>query len=411
MPLSRRRFIKRLLTGGILASMPTAITFGTDDKRIQIDKTQAQPLVNTTVLYSAGKSNTGEYFVAALARKANIDHDELGEVTQLFKTPLPARAHDVSLHPHKNELVVFARRPQHFILILNATSGQVLQRIETAPNRPLYGHGVFSPNGQFLYLSANDIDAKQGVIMVLDSHDHYRQVSEFPAGGIGTHEICLLGDGKTLLAANGGILTHPETGRSKLNLATMTPALTYLDTQSGRVIDDYRLDYALNKHYHQLSIRHLDVNHNDTVCFAMQYQGSRRHRLPLVGFHRGEEQLQLANTPKQVLSQMKNYCGSVCVDTSGELFAVSSPRGNLITTWNTQGEFVDTAHLTDGCGIATSHHKRGFYLSSGKGEIQHYQAIKTAVTSEESLANTKQSDLRATFDHYHWDNHLLSQHI
>jgi len=422
MALSRRRFIKCLLTGGVLVSSPSVFS------ALSVNNNTPTQVVNqatnTTILYSAGKSNTGEYFIAAMASQVNSSDGKPNKAKQLFKTALPARAHDVSLHPHKNELVVFARRPRHFILILDAISGQVLQRIETAQNRPLYGHGVFSLDGQFLYLSANDLDAKQGVIMVLDTSDHYRQVAEFSAGGIGTHEICLLRDGKTLLAANGGILTHPETGRSKLNLESMTPALTYLDTQSGRVIDDYRLD----EKYHQLSIRHLDVNQNDSVCFAMQYQGSRHHRLPLVGFHCGEEQLQLAQIPSPVLVQMKNYCGSVCADASGELFAVSSPRGNLITTWNAQGEFVESLNLADGCGIAKSHQNSGFYLSSGKGEIHHYSALKntsnirakdlgtnsplkTATTSpkiSKSLANSAQSDLLTHFNHYHWDNHLLS---
>jgi hypothetical protein len=203
--------------------------------------------------------------------------------------------------------------------------------------------------------------------------------------------------------------------------------LTYLDTQSGRVIDDYRLAAK----YHQLSIRHLDVNQNDTVCFAMQYQGSRQHRLPLVGFHHGETQLQLAKTPRPVLAQMKNYCGSVCTDVSGNLFAVSSPRGNLITTWNTQGEFVDTLTLADGCGIAKSRQNSGFYLSSGKGEIHHYSVIKNAVNISAKLAgtntlsnplntfsktantlkNSTESDLLTNFTDYHWDNHLLSHVI
>ena len=395
MALSRRHFIKRLLTGGLLVnSTPIMAAHFNSHSSARDTNTPA----NASILYSAGKSTTGEYFVAAVSSEGKT----------LFKTPLPARAHDVSLHPHKNELVVFARRPRHFILILDSRSGQVLQRIETAQNRPLYGHGVFSPDGQFLYLSANNLEAKQGVIIVLDTQDHYGQITEFSAGGIGTHEICLLSDGKTLVAANGGILTHPETGRSKLNLDSMTPALTYLDTQSGRVIDDYRLDPK----YHQLSIRHLAVNQNDTVCFAMQYQGSRQHRLPLVGFHRGETQLQLAQTPRSVLTQMKNYCGSVCTDASGELFAVSSPRGHLITLWNAQGNFVNTFDLADGCGIAPSQLDKAFYFSSGRGELHHYQATeKPANSITSSSSHIVQKTLLNKSSHYHWDNHLLSHVI
>ena len=311
----------------------------------------------------------------------------------LFETKLPARAHAVAMHPNQKELIVFARRPGHFILVLEAKTGQIIHRNKSEENRPLYGHGVFSNDGKALYLTANDIDHKQGVITVLDTASNYRKVSEFSSGGIGPHELKFLGDGKTLVVANGGILTHPESGRSKLNLDTMTPALTYLDVQQEKVMDDYRLD----SQYSQLSIRHLDINQNDTVCFAMQYQGSRHDLFPLVGFHRGQASLQLAEAPKNILSTMKNYCGSVCADISGTSFAVSSPKGNLITTWKHDGDFISSQVIKDGCGIARGSTENTFYLSSGLGELHRYQNRQN------------QGALITSFKKYRWDNHMLSE--
>ncbi len=370
MALSRRDFLKHALGSGLLlaSASSTALLLESNSKQ--------------SIFYSAAMNAKGQYVVAAIS----------GEGKLLFETPLPARAHALAIHPNKTELLVFARRPGHFLMVLDAKTGEIIQTVNSEESRPLYGHGVFSNDGKVLYLTANDIKNQHGVITVLDTSDKYRKVSEFSTGGIGPHELKFMHDGKTLVVANGGILTHPNSGRSKLNIDSMTPALTYLDVQQEKVVDDYRLD----KQYHQLSIRHLDVNQNDTVCFAMQYQGSRHDHFPLVGFHQGQEALQLAEAPISVLSNMKNYCGSVCADRSGQSFAVSSPKGNLFTIWNSSGKFISSQMINDGCGIAAGITDNDFYLSSGSGEIHQYQATQ------------KHGALIVLFKNYRWDNHMLS---
>ncbi len=374
MSLSRRNFLKVALGTGLLFSSLSS-------RGVTNSKFSQQ-----MVLYSAAMDPQGNYFVVAVS-----DQGEL-----IFKTPLPARAHSMLIRPEHKEILVFSRRPGYFLQVLNARTGTLISEIEIKNNRPLCGHGVFSQNGSKLYLTANAIDQQHGVIQVLDANNHYRQINEFSSAGIGPHEIGLLADGKTLVVANGGILTHPNSGRSKLNLESMTPALSYLDAEQGKLLADYRLE----KQYHQLSIRHLAINKEDTVFFAMQYQGARQHRLPLVGFHhQGQSSLKFSKISSDILSKMKNYCGSVCVDSSGKHFAVSSPRGNLITFWKDNGEYFSSQTLNDGCGIATGATENSFYLSSGGGEIHHYQG-------------KNQSDsLIRFFKNYRWDNHLLSQLI
>ena len=89
------------------------------------------------------------------------------------------------------------------------------------------------------------------------------------------HDIALLGDGRTLIIANGGIRTHPDSGSDELNLAEMQPSLLYVDTETGDLVEQQRLPPAL----HQLSIRHLAIAGNDTVVFGCQIAGrNRTHR-------------------------------------------------------------------------------------------------------------------------------------
>ena len=47
-----------------------------------------------------------------------------------FTTPLPARGHGIAGHPARAEIVVFARRPGAFAVVLQTTDGTIRRRIE-----------------------------------------------------------------------------------------------------------------------------------------------------------------------------------------------------------------------------------------------------------------------------------------
>ena len=91
---------------------------------------------------------------------------------------------------------------------------------------------------------------------------------------------------------------------------------------------------------HQLGIRHAAVNARGLVAVAMQYEGSKRDRVPLVGLHEGEE-LRLLEAPEEIQRRMRHYTGAIAFDLSGELLAVSSPRGNLFTFWDAAARHAD----------------------------------------------------------------------
>ena len=169
--------------------------------------------------------------------------------------------------PNSNEIAVFARRPGKYIIVVNVLSGEKLAQVTCKEDRHFYGHGVYSPDGKWLYTTENEYDSGRGVIGVYDVKDRYRLVETLPAYGIGPHEIGLLADGKTMVVANGGIMTHPETGREKLNLAEMDSSLTYIEINSGKLLSAQRLLPKLRL----MSIRHLDVGPDDNVAVVMQY--------------------------------------------------------------------------------------------------------------------------------------------
>ena len=197
----------------------------------------------------------------------------------VFSVLLPGRGHAAAAHPSLAEAIVFARRPGRFALVVDCSRGNSVARLESPPNRHFYGHGAFSAGGNLLFTTENDFESGQGRIGVWNRSLGYRRVGEFSSGGVGPHEIVAVRDAGILVVANGGIETHPETGRQKLNLPFMKPNLAYV-AESGRIEETLELPDRLN------SIRHLSVGGNGDIEFAMQWQSSPSEAPSLLGLHR-----------------------------------------------------------------------------------------------------------------------------
>jgi len=381
--LTRRYFIKGLALSP-LASSAYAKSF-----------TQELSPLN---LYSAATDNQGQHWL--------IITNSIGEISN--KLRLPARAHEVFKHPKLDLLCVVARRPGKYISLVHAKSGSLIKTITPSKGRHFYGHGLFTQDGRFLVTSENHIKSGEGRITLRDCSKDFEITQQYPSHGIGPHEIKLSFDGKTLIVANGGIKTHENDGRSKLNLDTMQPTLTYLEFSTGNLLEQRFLPEDL----HQLSIRHIDINQNDQVVIAMQYQGDKTDQVPLMAMHTPGEEIRFLKAPPSTYQAMKHYCGSVRFDQSGKYAATSSPKGDLVTFWDiSKGEFIDKARCRDACGIAATS-KSGFIISNGMGKLYQYdlkqkqlfslatQSGSTFYKSTSSFANTAQK-LKMS-----WDNHL-----
>lgn len=337
---------------------------------------------------SARGDGRGRYFVSGFD----------GDGRPAFDLALPGRGHAVVPRPgspRHRQAVVFARRPGSFALVLDLEAGRILRRLDSGEGRHFYGHGVFSPDGRTLFSSENAFDSGRGVIGIRDATDGYRRLGEYPSYETGPHDLRLLADGRTLVVANGGVLTHPDSGRAKLNLPEMSPSLAYLDLADGALRADYRLPAA----YHRLSIRHLAVGPDDRVAIALQYEGPRADLPPLVALHGGEDAIALLAAPEAVQRRMRNYCGSLALDSAGETLAVSCPRGGLVTFWAPrEGRFLRAQALPDGCGVAPAAAPGTFLLTSGRGARATYDVAR----GEASL-------LAPGFGPgAQWDNHLTA---
>lgn len=306
-----------------------------------------------------------------------------------MRYPLPSRAHQVIKHPKKSWVLVVARRPGQYLLVVDLTTGKLVKQLDVIQGQDFCGHMQISQNGCYLYTTENTTLTSQGLVVVRDIHKQFRPVQQFSSGGIGPHQLKLSTDGNTMVVANGGIHTLD---RVKLNLKSMQSNLSYIDLKTQKVTEQVGLP---QQQHAQLSIRHIDVNNSDKTLIAMQYQGEMTDKVPLVAIHKRGQPLQFLTIPDQVFYQLKQYCGSACFDRSGNTVAVSAPKGDKILFWDlAKNRFLGSAKVRDGCGIAQDVTNTSFVVSSGRGKVYKIPA------------NTLKKKLVLNHKLMQWDNHI-----
>lgn len=315
-----------------------------------------------------------------------------GTLKPLFEQPLPARAHDIARHPKRSEAVVFARRPGRFALVFDPATGSLLARFEPKPDRHFYGHGVFTPDGRLLLATENDFENARGVIGIYDRQSGYQRIGEFSSGGVGPHDLGWVGNGRTLIVANGGIETHPEMARRKLNLNTMAPNLSVFDRPGEAPARTLRLS---DDHY-KLSIRHLAISSDGRVIVAMQNQDPGRPTDPLLAVGATDGALKPLEATPRAWGRMRGYCGDVSLDASERFVAASSPRGGVVQLWSLETlQLISVIEEPDVCGLARTAHPGQVLASSGNATLQ---VIGAEPVGSANLTDQKQK--RA------WDNHI-----
>ncbi len=322
-------------------------------------------LAGAALAPGAGWASAGAPAFLAAAKRADgayrlVGLDAAGGVA--FDLPLPERGHAAAAHPSRPEAVAFARRPGTFALVIDCATGREAARLESPEGRHFYGHGAFSADGALLWAAENDYEAARGVIGVRDAARGYERIGEFPTHGVGPHDVKLMPDG-ALVVANGGIETHPASGRAKLNLPTMRPNLAFLG-QDGALLDLVELEPDL----HLASIRHLALREDGLVAFAMQWEGDETEAPALLGLVRRGEAPRLLEAPEPYAWRMRGYAGSVAFSGDGARIAITGPRGGLALVFDAEtGGFLHAVEAADICGAAPA--GAGLLFTTGDGRI------------------------------------------
>ncbi|MEQ8205389.1 MAG: DUF1513 domain-containing protein [Woeseia sp.] len=330
------------------------------------------------LLLSACDDGDGQHYLAAIGSDGKLK----------YRIPVAYRAHDIVMLSGQHAMYI-GRRPAPVAYVVDIDAGVLVRTLHSPPDRHFYGHGALAADG-LLYTSENDYEKRRGVIAVWDTNDSFRRLGELDSGGVGPHDMAFLSDGKTLVIANGGIETHPDSEREKLNIPTMQPSLVYLDTASGRTIERIFPDD------HLMSLRHLAVTPEDHVLIGVQYEGDDSEIVPLLLSHRGEDQLQAGIAGPAIWRSHRNYIASVAASFDGRYAVLTAPRGGVASLWNLATlEQESQWRIRDVAGVASTP-DGALKLSSGYGQLFSIQpgAGSSLLHRDGNFAER-------------WDNHLL----
>lgn len=349
---SKRDLLKAALYGSSLSLMP-------------FSRINAMPN-SRSALIGCSYSSRNDYRVVV----ANY-HGEMQR-----ELPLPARGHGIAIHPMNSQAVAFGRRPGEFMLVFDYQSGETVKLTLAPPARHYYGHGVFSLDGAWLYVTEGEHSTSQGIIGVYSVEQNYTKVEEFRGFGIGPHEIVMKQNGE-LVVGVGGVQTD---GRIAQNLDTMSPALVYLSDR-GKLLDNVTLDD------HHLSIRHLAHDGDETILCGQQYRGDPENYPALIAMHKPGQPLVELNAEPEQWARFNHYIASIAA--SKDWIVATSPPGNCYGIWDKHsGELVELQALPDASGVVLD--QDTFYLSSGASLIVENEYPKRFITHASNIQ---------------WDNH------
>lgn len=275
---------------------------------------------------------------------------------------VPTRAHGLWAERSGSVLAV-ARRPGDWLLRWRPADGTAQwQWIEG--DRRFNGHVITSSDGATVWTTETDLDTAQGRLGVRHAAS-LEKTAEWSTHGLDPHQLLALPQpvagfpAGTLMVANGGIPTLPETGRIKRRLERMDASLVALDPVRGSCLGQWRLNDPF------LSIRHLAF---DPVAgrlgVALQAEhpdGTARVVAPVLAIWDGTG---LRTADRQ--PALAGYGGDICAlpGTAEGGFAVSCPRADTLALFDAQGGWRTGLAHAEACALAADAHR--WWSGSGR---------------------------------------------
>ena len=287
---------------------------------------------------------------------------------------VPTRAHGLLVEAAGSCLAV-ARRPGDWLLRWDG-DGRELAWAWAEPDRAFNGHVIASADRRWLYTTETDLDTGAGLVGVREAAT-LGKVDEWSTAGLDPHELVLDADG-SLIVANGGIPTLPETGRLKIGLERMDASLVRLAAADGELLGQWRLADR------RLSLRHLAWADTGGQPDDEPGGGAGRASRPLGIALQAEHQRSEDRVGAPVLARFDGRALQVCeigpvpaaaagepgsrslagyggyggyggdIAATADGWAVSCPRAKTVALWRADGSWAGALPLDEVCALASA---------------------------------------------------------
>jgi len=315
---------------------------------------------DAATLVAAWDDASGAHFVG------RVHMDDI-EVRVLDFLEVPTRAHGLACAADGSVLAV-ARRPGDWLL--RWRPGTPARWLWADEARRFCGHLLLTPDETSLYTTEIDLDSGQGRLARRDPATLV-EAEAWPTHGRDPHDLEWLGDG-TLLIANGGVETLPESGRTKRNLVQMDSSLVQVDPNIGVLLGQWRLPDA------RLSIRHLARHPSGVVGVALQAEhddADRRAAAPL--FATFDARASTLCGYAHVATEA-GYAGDIAAVRDGWL--MSCPKDEQVVLLTTTATVAARHRLSQGCAIAAARHQDQAWVLGNARALALYSDYAATVT-------------------------------
>lgn len=275
---------------------------------------------------------------------------------------VPDEVHLACLSPDKKSILVCSRKPEASLLRYDL-DGKLMASLSPLDNQHFEGHGIYSKDGQTLYVTASDYTNQQGRLLILNANT-LELKTDISSGGIGPHELVWQSEDQIAIA-NTGVLTHPKSGRTILNKDTIQSNISLFNVNQEHLIKQWQV--PLNG----LSARHLDAMEDGSLVIGCQYK-KEDQRPPCVAFLSMSKGLIFAEELNDSLHwNMKGYTASIKGIPNSNQALITNPRGHLVTRWqNTRdGQLLKSEPLKYAKGLTVSQDATTAWISQGPGKL------------------------------------------
>jgi hypothetical protein len=300
----------------------------------------------------------GSRGVHAVTGKESYSFDVVDlDAGTMHRIDLPFLPHGFTRLPTARHVAAVFEKRGPGAALLDLRTMRRLGRLVGKRGRHFYGHGVYSREGDRLFVVETELATGKGVLGVRETTG-YKEVETFPTYGDRPHDCVPIDEGKVLAITNGGGALDGD-----------APCVCFIDVASCKLLEKVPLPAP------ELNAGHVAIGCDGSLAIV----SAPRDGLPPatspggVSLRRaGDPHASRARGPSDVMAKIIGESLSVCIDDERRVVGVTHPFGSIVTFWSIATRELLATHACESPrGIELTRDRSSFVVSLGKlGTVQ-----------------------------------------